>query len=34
LGLSGYDMARLIMSLELALLLAFVSAGLRYGPSG
>jgi uncharacterized membrane protein YoaK (UPF0700 family) len=28
----GYDVARLIMALELALLLAFVAAGLRYGP--
>jgi uncharacterized membrane protein YoaK (UPF0700 family) len=28
----GYDAARLIMALELVLLLAFVAAGLRYGP--
>jgi uncharacterized membrane protein YoaK (UPF0700 family) len=32
LRLHGYDETRLIMALELALLLAFVTAGLRYGP--
>lgn len=32
LRLHGYDEARLIMALELALLLAFVAAGLHYGP--
>jgi uncharacterized membrane protein YoaK (UPF0700 family) len=32
LRLHGYDEARLIMALELALLLAFVTAGLHYGP--
>ena len=32
LRLHGYDAARLIMALELVLLLAFVAAGLHYGP--
>jgi uncharacterized membrane protein YoaK (UPF0700 family) len=32
LRLRGYDATRLIMGLELALLLAFVAAGLHYGP--
>jgi uncharacterized membrane protein YoaK (UPF0700 family) len=32
LRLRGYDAARLIMALELALLLGFVAAGLHYGP--
>jgi len=32
LRLRGYDVARLVMALELMLLLAFVAAGLRYGP--
>jgi uncharacterized membrane protein YoaK (UPF0700 family) len=32
LRLHGYDAARLIMMLELMLLLAFVAAGLHYGP--
>lgn len=32
LRLRGYDVARLILALELVLLLAFVAAGLRYGP--
>jgi len=32
LQLRGYDAARLIMALELALLLGFVAAGLHYGP--
>ncbi|HEY6430486.1 MAG TPA: YoaK family protein [Acetobacteraceae bacterium] len=32
LRLHGYDTARLIMVLELVLLLAFVAAGLRFGP--
>jgi len=32
LRLQGYDAARLIMALELVLLLAFVAAGLHYGP--
>ena len=32
LRLRGYDTARLIMALELLLLLAFVAAGLHYGP--
>jgi uncharacterized membrane protein YoaK (UPF0700 family) len=32
LRLRGYDAARLIMALELVLLLAFVGAGLHYGP--
>jgi uncharacterized membrane protein YoaK (UPF0700 family) len=32
LRVRGYDTARLIMALELVLLLAFVAAGLHYGP--
>jgi len=32
LRLRGYDVARLILALELVLLLAFVAAGLRFGP--
>jgi uncharacterized membrane protein YoaK (UPF0700 family) len=32
LRLRGFDAARLIMALDLVLLLAFVAAGLHYGP--